>query len=153
MTQDHEQLRRLYEYWRMKAAGRRFPLRAEIDPLDLGFALGNLLLVDALAQSPPRFRYRLWGINLTTDYGRDMTGLHVDELSPPELAAQVQAAYVAVVQSGLPSVQQFNNVISGRRFTHERMLLPLGTDAAPDRVGMILGGIFRDADLGWAALT
>jgi len=139
----HPPLQQLLDYWQRKAAGRPFPQRADIDPLELRFALGNLLLVELAGSAPVRFRYRLWGIVLSEDYGHDMTSRHVDELQPAELAREVQRAYEEVVATGQPASRQFDNVIGGRWFTHERLLLPLGTVAAPDRIGMILGAIFR----------
>jgi len=35
---------------------RRFPARADIDPLDFGYVLGHVMLLDVL-RDPLRFRY------------------------------------------------------------------------------------------------
>lgn len=139
----HAPLQQLLDYWDGKREGRRFPFRDAIDPLELRFALGNVLLAEIVPGDRPRFRYRLWGSRLAQDYGAEMTGRHVDELSPPELAARVQQAYFDVAATGMPQRQEFDEVIEGRMFTHERLLLPLALRDAPDQVGMIMGGIFR----------
>lgn len=139
----HAPLQQLLDYWDGKCAGRRLPFRDAIDPLELRFVLGNVLLAEIVPGDRLRFRYRLWGTRLTQDYGVEMTGRHVDELSPPALAARVQQAYLDVVATGMPQRQQFDEVIDGRMFMHERLLLPLALPDAPEKVGMIMGGIFR----------
>lgn len=139
----HPPLQQLLDYWYGKREARAFPFRDAIDPLELRFVLGNVLLAEIVPGERPRFRYRLWGSRLTEDYGVEMTGRHVDELSPPELAARAQQAYLDVVATGMPQRQQFDDVIDGRLFVHERLLLPLALRDAPEKVGMIMGGIFR----------
>lgn len=139
----HAPLQQLLDYWHGKCDGRAMPFRDAIDPLELRFVLGNVLLAEIVSGDRLRFRYRLWGTRLTQDYGVEMTGRHVDELQPSALAARVQQAYLDVVATGLPQRQQFDEVIDGRMFMHERLLLPLALRDAPDRVGMIMGGIFR----------
>ena len=134
-------LKQLLDYWQRKRAGRKFPLRADIDPLELRFILGNLVLVDVVPGQVLRFRYRIWGSTLVEFSGVDMTGRHVDEITPAELARLAQQAYVKVTETGLPDHWQFNHIFDDRWFIHERLLLPLGTDQAPDKVGMILGGL------------
>lgn len=139
----HAPLQQLLDHWHGKREGCALPFRDTIDPLELRFALGNLLLAEIVHGDRLRFRYRLWGSRLTQDYGAEMTGRHVDELLPSALAARVQQAYLDVVATGLPQRQQFDDVIDGRWFVHERLLLPLALRDAPDRVGIIMGGIFR----------
>jgi len=54
-------LRRLYEYWDEKHGGRAMPSRADIDPVDMAFALGNVIPAEVLPETSPRFRIRLHG--------------------------------------------------------------------------------------------
>ena len=42
----HPDLRTLYDYWNERRRERRWPARADINPVDLKFALGNLSLID-----------------------------------------------------------------------------------------------------------
>lgn len=143
MNFSHAPLQQLLDYWNDKRQQAAFPLRDAIDPLELRFVLGNVLLAEIVRGDRLRFRYRLWGSRLTQDYGAEMTGRHVDELLPSALAVRVQQAYLDVLATGLPQYQQFDEVIDGRLFIHERLLLPLALRDAPDQVGMIMGGIFR----------
>ena len=53
-----EALKRLYCYWTERRGAKRYPSRDDIDPLDLGYALGRVSLVDVL-ENPRRYRYRL----------------------------------------------------------------------------------------------
>lgn len=135
-------LARLLAYWEFKRGARWLPNRGDIDPLELRFAIGNLLLVELVRTPMLRFRYRLWGVNLIADYGVEMTGRHVDELQPPAFAEHVHAGYVATVEAAAPQYEHYDDVIGGRWFSHERLLLPLEDRAAPGQVGMILGCIF-----------
>lgn len=139
----HPQLERLLAYWEAKRGVRRFPLRRDIDPLDLAFALGHVLLVDVEREPAIRFRYRLWGVDLTRDYGQEMTGRYVDQLNPPAFAARVQQQYLQSLEAAAPQLHKFDDVIDGRWFTHERLLLPLGREDAPEAIGMIMGAIYR----------
>ena len=44
-----DKVRRLYDYWDRKPAGRLMPSRTDIDPLELGHYLANITLVDVVA--------------------------------------------------------------------------------------------------------
>ena len=82
-------LRGLAGYWDSKRAGRRFPARADLDPLELKGLLGFLLLVDVVRQDSDssgqpgglRFRYRLFGTEFVFYHGSDLTGRWLDEIA------------------------------------------------------------------------
>ena len=78
-----DDLRRLYGYWDEKRAGRRFPARSDIEPMDLNYILGRLNLIDVL-HDLLRFRYRLQGSMLVRHTGFEMTGKFLDEHPQPE---------------------------------------------------------------------
>lgn len=119
------------------------PGRADIDPLDLRFIIANLLIAECTADTPPRFRYRLWGTALTRDYGREMTGKHVDELQPPGFAERVMQAYRTVIETGQPQRHDFDDLIEDRMFRHQRLLLPLAATADGAKAAFVLGAIYR----------
>ena len=73
-------LQRLYEYWVAKRGDRGLPARADIDPLDMTFVVGNVILVDVSTGTPPRFRIRLHGTTLAQRVGYELTGKMLDEL-------------------------------------------------------------------------
>jgi hypothetical protein len=136
----HPPLQQLLDYWQAKRGARSFPSRHDLDPLEMPFAIGNLLLLDVVPGDPLRFRYRLWGSNVAQQLGRDMTGHFVDEWEPKEFAEQLHRDYSGVVQRRQPERRVFDEVIGDRLFTHERLLLPLGE---ADQVTMILAGIYH----------
>src|SRR5438105_96090 len=48
-------LRRLYEFWLQRKGGRRFPSRRDIDPVEIRYVLGWVMLIDAM-RDPVQFR-------------------------------------------------------------------------------------------------
>jgi hypothetical protein len=68
-------IRRIFDYWRSKADGRRIPRRAAIDPVDLADVLSCLIIVEVVGD---RFRYRLVGTEVAANAGGDFTGAFLD---------------------------------------------------------------------------
>ncbi|MCW0233796.1 MAG: PAS domain-containing protein [Ferrovibrio sp.] len=143
----HPPLQQFYAYWEGKRQDGALPFRDTVDPLDLRFVLGHVLLAEVVRGDSIRFRYRLWGSRLTEDYGAEMTGRFVDELQPAAFGARVHRQYLNVVEACAAQHEQFDDVIDGRWFIHERLLLPLALREAPDRVGIVMGAIFRSPRL------
>ncbi len=136
---DSQALRRLHAYWLAQAAGRRFPSRADIDPLHLGFILGDLILIDVEAgPERRRYRYRLYGSNVVQRQGFDLTGYSLDQHPWPAFATEITPCYDRVVQSGAPEIFSRQQELDGRSFRHQSLLLPLGV---ADRVNMLLIGV------------
>src|SRR3546814_16760855 len=73
----------LYRYWLACRQGRRFPARADLDPLQMRGALGNLPLIE-VHRDPLRFRLRLVGTNQTARLGFDPTRLWPDDMTTRE---------------------------------------------------------------------
>lgn len=134
---DRPALRQLYAYWDDKRAGRPYPAREDIDPLELKFILGNLLLLDVEYSPALRFRYRLFGSEIAHRQGLDMTGKYADEHPWPEFAARARTVYTGVLDTGSPSVIRRHELIGDRIFDHQSLVLPLGHD----RIDMILVGV------------
>ncbi|MBI3708459.1 MAG: PAS domain-containing protein [Proteobacteria bacterium] len=131
----HPDLRRLYEYWDARRAGRACPARQEIDPLDLKYAIGHLMLIDVL-RDPLQFRYRLIGTHVTQRMGCDLTGKTVDEVPDPAYREQIRKSFGAVVESGRPSLSHYERPIRGQPRRFEVLRLPLSDDGAT--VNMLL---------------
>jgi hypothetical protein len=55
-------LKGLLRYWEVKRAGRRFPARADIDPLELKSVLGNIVMVDVVPQENGEVRFRVCSV-------------------------------------------------------------------------------------------
>ena len=68
----HTTSRELFEYWNRRRAGNPVPLRADIEPFDLGRKLVDtfLIQIDGTGSS----KYRFCGSNIANRYGHDLTG-------------------------------------------------------------------------------
>jgi len=120
-------LRQLYAYWDEKRRGRRFPARADIDPLELGFVLGNLSLIDVL-QDPLRFRFRLQGTMAVSRLGYDLTGKFVDEIPDPEYRRVTLDTYRKVVEQARPMRAVREQMYDLKTHRYEIVWLPLSDD-------------------------
>lgn len=81
-----------YRYWRSKAAGRRMPARADIDPTEIPKLLPDVMLVNVMSDG--RYRYRLIGTENARAHGINATGRYLDEVLPGvEYKAHVIALY------------------------------------------------------------
>ncbi len=148
-TVQRPRLRRLLAYWQDKQAGRRLPARADLDPMQFAWLLGNISLVDVVrepAASMPRYRFRLVGTRAVERFGYDPTGRWLDDLPEPTYRRHVMQAYDEVVQRRLPLVERLDMLIDNRLHDYEIMRLPLATDG--ETVDMILlAADFFDPDI------
>ena len=139
----HATLQRLYDYWNEKRGARRFPARGDIDPLEFGYLLGWIMLID-VSHDPIRFRFRVYGSEITSRMGADMTGKDLDEHPHPEFARQVTKAWTRTVERGEPTCTRFEGWVGDRHLRFESLRLPLSSDG--ERIDMLLVGL-RDFDL------
>lgn len=136
MILEQPALQKLRAYWETKRANRPYPARDDIDPLDLRFILGHLILVD-VESAPQRYRYRLFGSEIARRQGFDMTGKYLDQHPWPELAAMAAETYSHVLQTGAPSLIRRQGLIDNQYVDHVTLVLPLGHG----RVDMLLAGV------------
>jgi hypothetical protein len=140
LTIAHPLLRRLYDYWSGKCSGGELPSRGSIDPLDLGFIIGNLMLIDVLPPADaPRFRIRLHGTNLAERAGYELTGKMLDDLPIEDFRKRAQESFTTVVRSRQPFHSERDRLIGGVSHRYEVLMLPLFDDAK--RVNMLLIGL------------
>ena len=123
-----------------KAAGRRLPRRADLDPADIPLLLPHVMLVDVLP--PGRYRYRLIGTENAREQGINATGRDLDEVLPgPEYRSHVLGLYDECVRTrhALYSECLF---LSPDRYGPERhtkvLFLPLSNDG--ETINMVLVG-------------
>lgn len=127
---------RLHAYWCARRGERAMPARADLDPADFAYILGNVVLVEV--HGPPfRLRYRLHGVNLVARDGYDMTGRWLHDHPEPEYRARIEQTYGEVARSGRLAHGIRDIVVDGRARRYETLVLPLGRDGAI--VDMILG--------------
>ena len=85
-------LAEMLAYWLAKRGARRCPDKADIDPVDIGPLLPDIMLIDAAPEGGP-FRYRLVGTRATQMIGREIRGLTQAEAhgnpSDPDLRREI----------------------------------------------------------------
>ena len=72
------QLRQFLSYWRGLCRGRRFPARADLDPVDIPRLLPYMMLVDVADANAGSFAFRLIGSHITDMVGFNPTGRSLD---------------------------------------------------------------------------
>jgi hypothetical protein len=130
-------LQRLYRYWQEKSAGRLFPDRNDLDPLDFPYLLGFVTMVDIIeAHSAPastelatgrrRYYFRLDGSRLAEISGTDYTGRYLDELPWPDYVDFIRWTYDEVQRRKRPLGYRRHGNIDEHTFDEETIILPLG---------------------------
>ena len=98
----HPKLQRLYDYWAAKCGARKMPARADIDPIDMAFIVGNVIMADVIPRSPLAFRIRLHGTTLSERVGYDLTGKMLDDMPVPEFRELSRRSFTKVATTGEP---------------------------------------------------
>lgn len=134
------QLRQLYDFWERKRAGRRWPKRSDVDPLEMKFALGNIDLVE-ITYDPIVFLFRISGSNIDRDEGFNMQGKTLDEYPLPQHREAVRKTYMRALEKGGPDYEEIERLDEGKVVRYGRLILPLSE--AGDRVDMFLMGRYE----------
>lgn len=117
----------LLDYWNAKVTDGRLPSRDDVDPIDLGFILGDLILVD-VERDPLRFRFRLMGVGMVERLGYDLTGKLLDEHPEEAFRAWAIELYTEVTTSAAPVAVMSDALLDGRVRKFEAIMLPLASD-------------------------
>lgn len=128
----------ILDYWRQRRGARRWPSRADIDPIDIPELLPGIVLLDAVG-TPPRFRKRLIGSAIVEKEGVDSTGQWLDECVNPLVRDEILRQHREAVESpeGCCYTVEFTGD-DGKLYSYQRLLLPLSSDG--ERVDMLFGG-------------
>ncbi|EDP63079.1 hypothetical protein BAL199_29917 [alpha proteobacterium BAL199] len=139
-------LRRLFEYWKNKSAQQR-PCRSDIDPLEIGVDIPNVILLDIL-HDPLRFRWRLLGSCIVDATGRNVTGKRFEDIYPHPVLVDVMRVFSRSALTGLPIRHVGTGRFADRDYlAYESVHLPLFD--ARGNVEMIMGGLhFRRLSMG-----
>lgn len=127
LTTDDDALAKLYAYWRSKCGNRRFPARRDLDPCDFAYILGWILLVD-VTYDPLRFFIRLYGSELVSRAGFDITGTYLEDHPQPEFRDYVDKAWRDTIARGEVTHGRFDRWLDDRRYQFESLRLPLSSD-------------------------
>jgi len=127
---DRAELNRLRDIWKEKAAARGFATRADFDARTMKPFMRNVSILDVVAQSDGRrrYRYRYFGSSIVEVFG-EQTGHFIEEFIPPDKMARWTAGHDLVVLSGRPL--RFRIAYNSPHINYlssESLVLPLGDD-------------------------
>jgi len=142
LTIKHPKLQQLYDYWSAKRGERKMPSRADIDPLDMTFIIGNVILVDVIAGTPLGFRIRLHGTNLVERVHYELTGKMLDDLPQVQFRNLTRKSFTKVAKTAEPLRALNDRVLDDQLARYETVILPLSGDDT--RVDMLLCGMIYD---------
>ncbi len=131
----HEEL---FAYWASRREGGKLPGRRQIHPADFKRHLPTVSLIDVRNREGRDYRLRLAGTGLYGVYGREITGLKLDDVYDQASADYWRGQLDSVVEERRPAVG-FHS-LSWRGAAHLSLLwlrLPLAGDGR--NVDMILG--------------
>ncbi len=131
----HEEL---FAYWASRREGGRLPGRRQIHPADFKRHLPTVSLIDVRHRPARDYRLRLAGTGLYGVYGREITGLRLEDVYDQASADYWRGQLDSVVEERRPAVG-FHS-LSWRGAAHLSLLwlrLPLAGDGC--NVDMILG--------------
>jgi hypothetical protein len=89
-------LQQLHAYWTTIRGICRMPPRAKIDPAEMKFILGQVMMID-VTDRPAGFKVRLQGTELAWCLGSDITGKTLEELRFPGLRALLRDCFAQSV--------------------------------------------------------
>lgn len=120
------------------------PSRQDIDPLAMPkHLLPHLELIDVIAETELRFRWRLIGTHVTAAVGRDCTGRFFDELYLGDDFETVSQPFRWVAETARPLRWFGSSGFIGRDWqSYEGVYLPLSSDGVV--VDMIFAGVHYD---------
>ena len=135
-------LQRLLAYWHQKRGKQTFPARADIDPIDLGFMLDRIALVEVHEQASRRFRLRVVGSWWSRKYDFEPTGSWLEDWPSSAQRDLTMASYEKLLTLRRPVILHRNEWLDGAMLSYEAALLPLSDNG--ERISMIFAGIGRD---------
>lgn len=131
------ELLKLFDYWCGKRQGRPMPAKADIDPVEIPWALNRIFLLDY--DPDDGFRYRLAGEEIAKVFGHaNLKGLRLDDILSAEGAQKVETRWMAMVQG--PCVVSMTGMVyyaANRLGVGERLLMPLADEAGAPVTGAL----------------
>jgi hypothetical protein len=131
-------LQRLYQDWQLWRGAREFPTRADFDPLDLKYALGNISITE-VQYYPVRFHYRIHGSASSGRLGFDLTGKSLDALPHPTYQAFIHEHFLETIVNRIPVVKRRERVLANNEHWFvEAIVLPLS--GGGETIDMLMTG-------------
>jgi hypothetical protein len=130
-------LETLLSYWLTKCGGRPMPGRDDLPVRELRPWLGQLALIEILGEQD--FHIRVSGTNLIRRFGREATGMAVNELAT-DIAQQLRAVLKAACKAMAPVVAVSHVQLGRATVSHCEVALPLSGEGG--RVATVLLGSY-----------
>jgi hypothetical protein len=143
----HPILKRMVAFWDQKRRGRKWPLRADFDPLEFRFAVGYVSLIDVIPAAPAKSRryfFRLDGTRQVDLFGVDFTGKFLDQVADAEGTRVAEQSYGAAVDGGEPQYHVRQVDFQGRPIQYEIAILPLTRSG--ERVDMLMTVVTHEVE-------
>lgn len=132
-------LKRLHDEWRSRRRGRSFPARADFDPAEMGYILGNLSLVE-VRRHPLRFFFRVHASNIATRVGFDMTRKFLDESPDARFRSLILDHYLRTLDERRPIAARHEQDVTDRTVLNcEALTLPLAHGG--ENIDMVMTGL------------
>lgn len=126
-----DDLRRFVAYWIDRAAGRTMPEFADIDPVDIPWALSRVYVV-RVVDGGADFLYRLVGETIKERHGAPLAGRRPGDLFPPATTAHILERWRRIVAGPAACYTETEHPTNaGWRMRARRVQLPLGPAAGP----------------------
>ena len=120
----HPSTRAVFEYWDRKRAGRLAPARADIDPTEIRYALGDTFML--AADFVDQLRFRLAGTRVCALFGREIKGEAFAALWSETTRKSVEDLLTAVTDESAGVVAGVTaRTADGSQTDLELLLLPL----------------------------
>ncbi|MGH7001943.1 MAG: PAS domain-containing protein [Stellaceae bacterium] len=132
-------LKRLHDEWRSRCRGPRIPARADFDPAEMGYILGNLSLVE-VRRHPLRLFFRVHASNIATRVGFDMTRKFLDECPDVRYRSLILDHYLRTLDERRPIAARHEQDVTDQTVLNcEALALPLAHDG--ENVDMMMTGV------------
>ena len=127
---------KFFDYWRSKRSGRNLPSRADIDPIEIPWALPWTFLMDY--EAPETFRYRLAGQELADVFGRNLKGCTLKDVLSAEALPSVTERWMPLVDArAVICMKGMVYEAKDRLPIGERIMLPLADEPGGPVTGLI----------------
>ncbi|WP_374379825.1 PAS domain-containing protein [Dongia sp.] len=115
-----------FRYWNTRRAGRRWPMRADLDPVfDIPKLLPHIILFD-VRHEPLDFRCRVVGSNVRENMSQNYVGRWFSDIPNYAPTSTIWPRHQLVAETGVPILQRPTYIGPHRDFIAvENILMPL----------------------------
>ena len=132
-------LRRLHAEWSARCRDSAVPARADFDPAEMKYILGNLSLVE-VRRHPLRFYYRVHASNIAARVGFDMTRKFLHQNPDLRCRALILDHYLRTLDERQPTAARREHQFTDRTVLDcEALALPLASDRR--NIDMLMTGV------------